>query len=119
MEKKKQLLSIKQFIPSFTIELKTVVFLRMFNDLIKVIINAFAQIVEEAGLCTTGGTEIEGNKFIGRVSTIMRVLSKDGDVTTFFDKSNENDFNNKSLKEILIDNHTKQANKRKLSGQMC
>ena len=63
--------------------------------------------------------EIELNKFIGPTSTIMRVLtSKDGDLSSAFDKINENNINDTSLKEILIDNHTLQANKGKIVGQL-
>ena len=45
----------------------------------------------------------------------MRVLtSKDGDLSSYFDKINENNIKNTSWEERLIDNHTIQANKGKI-----
>ena len=47
----------------------------------------------------------------------MRVLTfKDGDLPSYFDEKNENISNSRSLKEILIDNHTTQENKVKVFG---
>ena len=44
----------------------------------------------EASLTTTGGSEIDLNKYVGPVSTMMRLLtSKGGDLSTCFDKVNE------------------------------
>ena len=50
---------------------------------------------------------------------MMRVLtSKDGDIISYFDKINEPDVNNTTLKQRLINNHTVAANKGKLTGQL-
>ena len=49
----------------------------------------------------------------------MRILTiKDGDFESYFGEINENTFNNTTLREILNDNHTNQANKRELLGQL-
>ena len=87
--------------------------------LIRLVNNAFAFCFREASIKSTGGHEIELNKFVGQTSTMMRLLtSKDGDLSTCFDKVNENNINNTSLKEILIDNHTVRANNCKIVGQL-
>ena len=63
---------------------------------------------------TTGVSEIEVNKYVGPVSTIQRNLTrKVGDLTFYFDKVNEENIRNIRLKEIIIDNYTIQAKKRK------
>ena len=89
--------------------------------MIRLVNNAFALCIKEATLSFTGGSEIEQNKYVGPISTIMRVLtSKDGDLMSFFDNINETQagINNSSLKQILIDNHTVAANKIKIVGQL-
>ena len=74
---------------------------------------------KEARLATTGVFDLEHNKYVGQVSTIMRLLtSKDSDLSSCFDKSDENALNDKSLtKRILINNHI-DANKRKYMGKL-
>ena len=53
---------------------------------------ALAYLFKAALLTTTGGSDLEHNKYIGQVSRIMRLItSKDGDVSTCFDKTNENE----------------------------
>ena len=50
---------------------------------------------------------------------MMRVLtSKDGDIISYFDKINEPDINDITLKQRLINNHTVIANKGKITGQL-
>ena len=44
--------------------------------------------------------------------------SKDGDLSSYFDKINENKINNTTLKEIIVDNHTIQSNKGKIFGHL-
>ena len=57
------------------------------GDAIRLVNNAFAFCFKEARLRTTGGSDIEYNKFVGQDSTIMRALtSKDGDLLSHFDK---------------------------------
>ena len=57
---------------------------------IRLVNNAFAFCFKEATLTTTGGMEIEHNKYVGPVSTIMRLLtSEDGDLSSYFDKNGE------------------------------
>ena len=61
------------------------------DELIRLVNNAFAFCFREASIKSTGGHEIELNKFVGQTSTIMRSLtSKDGDLSTCFDEINEN-----------------------------
>ena len=88
--------------------------------------NAFAYCFKEARLSVTSGSDLEHNKYVGQVSTIMRVLfSKDGDLLSQFDNINEGngdaDFNSTSLKKMLIDNHDiagQEAIKGKIKGQL-
>ena len=57
---------------------------------IRLVNNAFAFCFKEATLALTGGSEIEQNKYVGPISTIMRVLtSKDGDLISYFDKNDD------------------------------
>ena len=68
---------------------------------------------------TTEGSEIESNKLVPQVSTIMHLLtSKDGDLSSYFDNIKENVINHTSLKEKLIDIHIAQANKGKVCGRL-
>ena len=88
-------------------------------DEIRMINNAFAYHISELKTSTTGGTEIEINKFVGPVSTIMRVItSKDGDLTSCFDKIDETQINNTTLKQIIIDDQQTDANKGKIVGNL-
>ena len=74
---------------------------------IRLINNALAYCFKKARLLTTGGSDLEHNKYVGQVSTIMRLLtSKDSDLSSCFDKSGESALNeNIVLKRILIKNH--------------
>ena len=50
---------------------------------IRLVNNSFAYCFKEASINTTGGMDIEVNKYVGPVSTIMRLLtSKDGDLSS-------------------------------------
>ena len=74
---------------------------------------------KHASISTTSGSEIEINKYPGPTSTMMRVLtSKDGDIISYFDKINEPNINDTTLKQRLINNHTVAANKGKITGQL-
>ena len=91
------------------------------NEVIRLVNIAFAHCFKEAVISTTGGMEIENIKFMGLVSTIMRVLtSKDGDLLSNFDKIDETPegSNNTSLRHMLINNHTVEANRGKVKGQL-
>ena len=86
---------------------------------IRLVNNAFAYCFKNASISTTSGSEIEINKYPGVISTIMRVLtSKDGDIISYFDKIDETQINNTSLKNRLINNHTVAANKGKITDQL-
>ena len=65
--------------------------------------------------------ELENIKFLGQVATIMRALtSKDGDLLSYFDNIDESqaESNNTSLKQMLINNHSEEANRGKIKGQL-
>ena len=83
------------------------------------IYNALAYFSREATLSTTGGSDLKHNKYVGQVSTIMRLLtSKYSDLSSCFDKSAESALNdNNLLKRILINNHI-DANKGKYRGKV-
>ena len=92
------------------------------NSHIRLTNNAFAYCFKEASLGVTSGSDLEQNKYVGPIPTIMRVLtSKDGDLLSQFDNINEGkgdaDFDSTSLKKMLINNHDL-ANKGKIKGQL-
>ena len=83
--------------------------------------NAFAHCSKEAVTSTTGGMETENINFAGQRLTNMRVLtSKDGDFLSYFVKIDETPegSNNTSLKHMLTNNHTVEANRGKIKGQL-
>ena len=83
-------------------------------DAIRLLNNGFAYIFQEGRLSTSAGTEIEHNKNLPIVSTIMRLLTqKDGDLSSYFDKIDETEagINKSTLKHMLIDSHTNDDNK--------
>ena len=90
------------------------------TDQIRLINNAFAYCFTQATLSTTGGMDLEDIKYVGLVSTIMRLLtSKDSDLSSYFDKKGESDIDdNNSLKKMLINNHDVAANKGNIRGQL-
>ena len=65
--------------------------------------------------------DIEDIKYVGQVSTIMRLLtSKDGDLSSYFDKNGEAVLDDdKPLKQILINNHAVEANKDRIKGHLA
>ena len=82
------------------------------TDVIKLLKNAFAHIIQEAYIHTTGGTGRGNKRFVPQVSTIIRVLtSKNGGFSSYFDQFNEKNINIASFKGILFINDTKQARK--------
>ena len=79
------------------------------GDTIRLVNSDFAYTVHDARISTSAGVEIEQNKYVGRISTILRLVTeKDGDLSTYFDISdeNENEINHSSFKKVLIGNHT-------------
>ena len=90
------------------------------NDIIRLVNNAFAYTIHDARISTSAGVEIEQNKYVGPISTIMRLVTeKDGDLSTYFDIINEseNEINDSSLKKNLINNHT-EANRGLVRGHL-
>ena len=78
--------------------------------------NGLTDVSQDGGLSTSSGTEIEQNKFLGLVPTIMRLLTfKDGDLSSSFDEIDESErgITNSSLKHVLINSHNNDDNKRK------
>ena len=86
---------------------------------IRLIKNALAYCFKEARFSTPGGSYLEHIKYVGQVSTIMRLLTcKDSDLSSCFDKSGESALNdNNVLKRILINNHV-DVNKGKHRGRL-
>ena len=97
------------------------------NSAIRLTNNGFAYCFKEARLGVTSGSDLEHNKYVGQISTIMRVLtSNDADLLSQFDNINEGngdaDINSTSLKKMLIDNHDivgQEVNKGKIKGQLA
>ena len=88
------------------------------TDQIRLINNAFAYCFTQVTLSSTGGMDLEDIKYVGQVSTIMRLLtSKDSDLSSYFDKNGESVINDKNpLKRILINNQDVAANKGNIKG---
>ena len=87
-------------------------------DVIRLVKNAFAYTDHDARISSSAGVEIEQSKYVGPISTIMRLLTqKDRDLSTYFDikVEKENDINNSSIKQILNNNHT-EANRGLIRG---
>ena len=56
------------------------------GDVIKLLNDAFAYTIHDARISSSLGVEIGQNKFVGPISTIMRLVAKkDGDLSTYFD----------------------------------
>ena len=90
------------------------------NDIIRLVNNAFAYTIHDARISSSSGVEIEQNKYVGPISTIMRLVTqKDGDLSTYFDiiDESEDGINNSSIKQILIDNYT-EANRGLIQGRL-
>ena len=90
-------------------------------DEIRLVNNGLAYIFQEGRLSTSAGTEIEHNKNLGNVSTIMRLLTqKDGDLSSYFDRIDETEagINNSTLKKLLIDSHTNNDNKGQIRANL-
>ena len=61
---------------------------------------------------TTRRPDLEHNKYIGQVSAIMRLITIEyGDILSRFDKIEENNIDNTSLKQKLFNNHDVDANR--------
>ena len=83
--------------------------------------NGLAYVFQEARISTSAGTEIEHNKNLGNVSTIIRLLTlKDGDLSSYFDKIDETEagINNSTLKHMFIDSHSNEENKGKIRANL-
>ena len=90
------------------------------KDIIRLVNNAFAYTIHDARISTSAGVEIDQNKYVGPISTIMRLVTeKDGDLSTYFDIINESEggINDSTLKQILINNHT-EANRGLIRGHL-
>ena len=83
--------------------------------------NGLAYVFQEGRLSTSAGTEIEQNRNLGNVSTILRLLTqKDGDLSSYFDIIDETEagINNSLLKHMLIDSQTNENNKGKIRANL-
>ena len=89
--------------------------------------NGFAYVFQEARL-STSTTDLEHNKYLGQISTIMRVVSsRDVHLLSQFDNINEEICANEdatsenicctSLNKMLMTNHEENANRGRIKGQ--
>ena len=90
------------------------------GSVIRLVNNAFAYCFKEGSLSTTGNSDLEHDKFVNNFSTNMRNLtSKDGDLSSSFKTAGEKVLdNNNVLKQLLLDNHNKEADKVKIKSQL-
>ena len=90
---------------------------------IRLTINGFAYVFQE-GRLSTSTTDLEHNKYLGQISTIVRLVSsRDGDLLSQFDDNYEeisaneaatsDNIRRTSLKKMLITNHEEDANREK------
>ena len=95
------------------------------NSPIRLTKNGLAYVFQEARL-STSTTDLEHNKHVGQISTIMRLVSsRDGDLLSQFDNINEeigvddaataDNIRSTSLNKMLITNH-EAANRGKMKG---
>ena len=90
------------------------------TDQIRLINNDFAYCFTQATLSTTGVMDLEDIKYVGQVSTIMRLFTSKDSELSYFDKNGESVINDDNpLKQILINNHGVEANKGKIKGQLA
>ena len=98
------------------------------NSPIRLTNNGFLYVFKEARL-STSTNDLEHNKYVGQISTIMRIVSsRDGDLLSQFDSIDEkvgNDehattaiIQDKSLHKMLIANHENDPNRGKIKGQL-
>ena len=98
------------------------------NSPIRLTNNGFAYVFQEARL-STSTADLEHNKYIGQISTIMRVVSsRDGDLLIQFDNINEElgadehettaNIQDTSLQKMLITNHENEPNRGKIKCQL-
>ena len=83
------------------------------GDAIRLVNNAFAYCFKKVRSATTGSSDIELNKYVGQVSTILRALTNmDGDLTSYFAKIKKSEAETSStlLKQLLNINHDIAAN---------
>ena len=90
------------------------------TDQIRLINKAFAYCFTQATSSTTGSMDPEDVKYVGQVSTIMRLLtSKDADLSSYFDKKGDTVIDDDNpLKQILTNNHAVEAIKGKIKGHL-
>ena len=88
----------------------------------KLVNEAFVYAFKEVRLATTVGSDLEHNKYVGQLTTIVRLTNcKDEALLSCLDKTNENNIDKTSSKQTLINNHdidaNKDYNKRQLSTE--
>ena len=98
------------------------------NSPIRLANNGLAYSFQEARL-STSTTDLEHDKYLGQISTIMRLVSsRDGDFLSQFDIINEDvganetatsdNIRSTSLNKMLITNHEENSNRGKIKGQL-
>ena len=85
--------------------------------------HASAYCFKESRLATTAGVDLEHNKYVGQIPTIMRIItSKDSDLSSYFDNQGENALgeDGKNIwKQLLKISHENAANKGKIKGGLA
>ena len=62
------------------------------GNVIRLVNNAFAYTIQDDRISTSAGVEIEQKKYVGPISTIMRLVTqRDGDLSTSFDIIDESE----------------------------
>ena len=80
------------------------------NEVIRLVNYVFALTIHDARVSQSAGLEAEQNKFVGPISKVLMLITQSvGDLSTYFDiiDESEDDVNNSSLTQILINDHTK------------
>ena len=90
------------------------------NEVFRLVNNVFAYTIHDSRISTSTRCENELNKFVGPVSTIMRLISqRHGDLSTDFDVTDESEaaIKDTCLKQKLINNHA-EANSELIRGHL-
>ena len=86
------------------------------GDASRLVNKSFSDCFKQARLSKTGGSDIKHKKYVGRISTVRRALTSNGEgILSHFDKIDECqvEMDHKSLNHLLVNNDDVAANKGK------
>ena len=91
------------------------------DETIRLVKNAFAYAFSTAALSTTGGVEIEQNMYVGVSTNMTLSTSKDGELLSYFDKTDEtrNGIKGYPLIKILFDIHEVAADRGRVKDHLA